>query len=223
MAQSGLGKTLEFELQRKLNQAWIGISVVGRDLAKSVIVWPRCCAVETGSRDAKLRMIEEIEEFRSELQAVSLSKHYSFKDGPIEVIDSRCPEGRVHASLCSVTPVWRGCKAGLVEPIGEAVSARFVVASGYNIGPYILHAKVCEFQIGGSTRPRNLKRETALEGGDPVNSPTANDLVYYPATTVKEHPAMTKGQIKHIADDKPLRYILRRKRILSLQVVIVLD
>ena len=58
MAQSGLGKTLEFELQRKLNQAWIGISVVGRDLAKSVVPGARRGTVESGSRNAKLGVIE---------------------------------------------------------------------------------------------------------------------------------------------------------------------
>jgi len=123
IAQSGLGKALEFELQRKLNQAWIGISVVGRDLAKSVVPGARRGTVESGSRNTKLGVIEQIEEFRSEFETISLAKDYAFEYSPIEVIDSWRSEDRVHASLRAITPVrWRR-EAVLIEPIGERVSA----------------------------------------------------------------------------------------------------
>src|ERR1700685_1673696 len=77
----------ENELQRKLNQTWVGIAVVRRNLAEAVIPRARISTVEAGSRDTKLRVIEQIEEFGSELNAEPFGDGRPLENGEIKVVD----------------------------------------------------------------------------------------------------------------------------------------
>ena len=94
--KNGLGKSpartnlhnSENKLQPKLNQTRVGVAVVGRNLAKSIIPRPRIGAVEAGPRDAKLRVIEQIEEFGSEFKTDSFSNRRALEYGEIKVVDS---------------------------------------------------------------------------------------------------------------------------------------
>lgn len=167
---------LENKLQRKLNQTWVGVAIVGRNLAEAVIPRTRIGTVEAGARDAKLRVIEQVEEFSPELNAESLGDGRPLEYGEIKVVDSGCAQRGIYARFGTVTPRGRCCKAIDVKKLCKAAGAS-LAASGYNVGTDIADAEASIFQRCGCASPGNLKRETTLEGGDAVDSPTRYNFV----------------------------------------------
>ena len=70
----------------------------------------------------------------------------------------------------------------------------------------------------------NVDGETVLEGGYAVESPAANELVGRAGKVIEEYFLfLPNGTIKHVADDQVLANLLRGERLLSRQVVPVLD
>src|SRR6266446_2623999 len=105
-----LTTTLERELQPKLNEPRIAeraghVPEVWRDLDRI--------------RGRKLRVVEDVEELRPELEVHPFPRPEgrSFKDGEVEVLNTIRPESRVHPRLVSETIVRRSNKAGSVKPL----------------------------------------------------------------------------------------------------------
>src|SRR5271155_455129 len=95
---------LENKLQRKLNQTWISVAIVGRNLAKSVIPCARVGTVEAGPRDAKLRVIEQVEELGAELNTESFGNLRPLEYGEIKVIDSGSAQRGIHTRFGTIAP-----------------------------------------------------------------------------------------------------------------------
>jgi hypothetical protein len=79
---------LENKLQGKLNQAWVGVAIVRRDFAETIISRASVGTVEAGPRNTKLRVIKQVEEFGSELDPESFGNLRPFEDSEIKVVDS---------------------------------------------------------------------------------------------------------------------------------------
>src|SRR5580692_595417 len=212
---------LENKLQRKLNQTWIGVAVVRRNLSEPVIPSSGVGTVEAGAWDTKLRVIEQIEELRTEFKSESFSDGRALKYGPIEVVDSGSAQRGIHTRFGTITPCRRCCKAIDVEKLCKAAAAS-LAASGYNVGTNVAYAEASIFQRSGGASPGDLKWETPLEGGDAIDSPSRYQFVFNSRRVGKPCFAVSKRKIEHVADDQTLRHILGRKRSFSVQIVIVL-
>src|SRR5258708_3756653 len=122
-------------------------------------------------------MVEQIEDFCTELKTDSVGNRCAREHREIPVIGSWGAEGGIHARLTAETPIRRGCKAGGVEPLRHVASARGFAASGHSVRTYVGDAEVGGFQGGCRASPGNFQRETALEGSLSVDSPTGNHFV----------------------------------------------
>jgi|SRR5580698_2311767 hypothetical protein len=80
----------EYEFQRELNQAWVTVAVGRSNLAKSVIPRAGVGTVKAGPRDAKLRVIEQVEELGSEFNPEPFGNLRPLEYSEIKVVDSGC-------------------------------------------------------------------------------------------------------------------------------------
>src|ERR1700722_3588119 len=165
-------------------------------------------------------MIEEVEEFRSELNPHFFADGSSFEHGEIKVVDSRTAKNRIDARFGARPETWRSGEARSIEPLGEA-SRAFPVAARNNVGANVCDAEVCRFQRG-RTRIGKFQREAALEGRNPINPPARHSTIGKTAHAACESLAMTERQIEHVADHQALRNILRGKRFFTAKIVPVL-
>src|SRR5271170_6358845 len=122
-------------------------------------------------------MIEDIEELRPELKPVPFGKRYALEYGKIEIIDSGRAEYGIHASLGTISPLWRICEAIDVKPLRHRAPARLFVASCHNIRAYVSDTKASILERRGRASPSDLEREAPLECGDAINSPTTDHLI----------------------------------------------
>jgi hypothetical protein len=98
-------------------------------------------------------MVEQIEEFRAELDAESLVDLGPLEDSEVKVVDAGSAEDRINTSFGSEPPLRRRCKAGGVEPAGEVATAGFQVATGNHVGTNIGYAQTGGLQRSGGTCP----------------------------------------------------------------------
>src|SRR5579863_3340765 len=109
---------LEIELQGKLNQAF-GRS---RSTLNGGVDHAETSSPQSGCRHREVRVVEDVEEFRAELNARLLADHGPLEHGEVEIVDSRSAKARINASLVSESPLecatgGRSGKARCIEPL----------------------------------------------------------------------------------------------------------
>ena len=93
-------------------------------------------------------MVEQIEEFSSELNTHSFADVRSLEHSEIKVVDSGSAKYGIDPRFGARSPIWRSREATGVKPLAEVAAACFLVASGNNVGPNVSDSKVCGFQRG---------------------------------------------------------------------------
>src|SRR5271156_2058061 len=94
---------------RELNQTWIAVGI--RNLPEAVTrrgAGSGRGSVEALTRNAELRVVEEVEEFRSELDTHFFGNRGSLEDGEVKVFGPVTAKGCVHTRLAAESPVWGG-------------------------------------------------------------------------------------------------------------------
>src|SRR5580698_607100 len=125
---------LEDDLQRELNQAF-GRSHTARNGRTDHTELVGCWAASiTGCGLREVRMVEDVEEFRSEFQTNPLSNVGPLKHCEIEVIDSGSTKIGIDARFVSETPLWWRCKATGVEVLSQASASGLLIAPLDHIG-----------------------------------------------------------------------------------------
>src|SRR6266849_873670 len=121
-------QVLAREPQPELNEPRIAeraghVPEVGRDLDRI--------------RGRKLRVVEDVEELRPELEVHPFPRPEgrSLEHREVEVLNTILPETRIHPRLVSETIVRRSNKAGCVEPLCQGAATRRLVASRYDARP----------------------------------------------------------------------------------------
>src|ERR1700722_2290696 len=117
-------------------------------------------------------MIEQVKELGAELKSDSLGDWCPLEYGEIKVIDPGGSERWISTRFVAESPLRRRREAVCVEPIRDMSAARVLVASGDNIRANVGDTQVGTLQGGRRASPRDLERETFLEGGNSIESPS---------------------------------------------------
>lgn len=205
----------EFQLQSELDQAG-KVNRVGH-LAEGG-------TGEGSVRRPELRVVEEIEQLRPELDPHSFVDGGPLEHGEVEVDYTLLPDRGINPRLVTEGPRAWGRETGCVEPFRHLVhrtSGNGLVASRSVVGSQPANAKAGSREAVTAASVE-LYRETTLQGGNTVQAPAGDHSAGKSVKTGQILLAMPKGEIKDVADDQALRYVLGRQRTLSLQIVPIL-
>ncbi len=122
---------LERKPQPKLNEPWI---------AKRAAHAPEVAGRPSRIRGGKLRVVEDVEELRPELEVHAFPRPEGrpLEHREVEVLNTILPEMRIDPRLVSETKGRRSSKAGRVEPLVQPrapASGSGRVASGCDVRP----------------------------------------------------------------------------------------
>src|SRR5271169_668843 len=165
-------------------------------------------------------MIKEVEELRPELDTHPLVDRRRLEHREVEIDNALLPKSGIDASFVAEGP-WvvliacrvksaRSCEAGCVEPFADSVDGAtgyVLVASLNDVGPEGTDSQARAGECVG-TAPADLHREATLEGSNTVKSPTGDNRVGKAVHAGQELLAVSKGQIKRIAEDQTLWNVL---------------
>src|SRR5216684_106745 len=221
-------RTLEDEFESELNQPRICPgSRAGYDSEVLII----SCAANGVGR-GKLCSIEDIEKLRSKLEVEPVvgSKPRSLEEGEIEIVDSLCAQPGIHARLISESEIRRCRKTGGVEPsrcvqiirISQSCSGgsgdrRSAAGHKVRTGTSAKKCGAVELSVGED------QRESPLKYGHPVDAPSPHNSFCRITNSREKLLALAEREIKDIAHHQALGNILRGKRTLSTQIVVILN
>ena len=212
---------LEKELERELDLPRVVGSIAGRpdfaEVAVGEIGGTTDCdnAITTEARRIEVRVVGQVKDFRAELELTLLVDWKVLKDGKVQTVEAGTGNlgNATKVSKCAATSRARSriCESrGVAEPAGLAVAVGMKAELERLAGKQSAASDTLKSVVSAGQG----NRLTALEGGDPLNAPTADQLVGDAAgvghklLALAERKLVASAQMEHIADVKARKFVV---------------